>query len=119
MNCRLHGAEIDHKDLLEHILEHQLNLEEFVMGDLTKLTTDVTALIAENATLTAQNAQLKADADANAANDQAAIDALDAQVAAALPAPAPAPVTDPGAPVDGSAPVDDGSTPIADSIPTS
>lgn len=116
MYCRHHDAEIDHKDLLEHLFEHQQYLQEDMMGDLTKLTTDLGTLItateakdARIAELEATNAQLVADAATKADDDQAGIDALDATVVAALPIPAP--VTEP--PADGSVPAT-GDTPLAD-----
>jgi hypothetical protein len=84
MFCRHHRDETGCRQHPEHC-EHHTNLLEQIMGDVTKLITDVTALIARNTDLETENTQLKADAATQSANDQAAIDALDQQVVAALP----------------------------------
>lgn len=72
-------------------------------ADLTKITADITAFIAEYQSVKAERDQLLADKSSQDTTDQAAVDALDAQVAAVLPAPVVEPT--------------DGSTPIGDSIP--
>lgn len=87
--CRHHRTETGCHTNPEHCDPHNDFLEQ-IMGDLTKLTTDMTALVAYATGLKTENDQLKADAATNASNDQAAIDALDSQVVAALP---PAPIT--------------------------
>lgn len=93
MFCRHHRDETGCRQHPEHC-EHHTNLLEQIMGDTTKLATDVTALVAligtkdsRIADLEAANAQLIADAATKDDTDQVAIDAIDAQVVAALPAP--------------------------------